>query len=198
MMFAPKLWQVQSKLAGLDPRVGIAALGLSRRYHDSERGPWKPPRSFDGKTERNGEQQREGGWYSSPWRSRAETQPSGGLETPDRPLLSYPTTIFRISPEVTAALKKRLPVVALESTIYTHGFPYPENVALALDLENIVRAHGAIPATIGILNGLARVGLSSHEIKTLASGAGNPETMKVSRRDLPYILGMVGDILFSE
>jgi hypothetical protein len=98
---------------------------------------------------------------------------------------------FKISPEVAQALRESRPVVALETTIYTHGFPYPENVALALDLEKTVRANGAIPATIGVVGGVARVGLTREEIEMLAEGAGKPETMKVSRRDLPYILGMV-------
>lgn len=102
---------------------------------------------------------------------------------------------FRIAQEVFAALKAGNPVVALESTIYTHGFPYPDNISLALDLENIVRSCGAIPATIGILEGVARIGMTEEEIKTLASAAGKPETMKVSRRDLPYILGMVCPVL---
>jgi pseudouridylate synthase / pseudouridine kinase len=83
------------------------------------------------------------------------------------------------------------PVVALETTIYTHGFPYPDNVALALELEDIVRSNGGIPATIGILAGIARIGLSTEELVALTSTAGKPETMKVSRRDLPYIIGMV-------
>jgi pseudouridine-5'-phosphate glycosidase len=99
--------------------------------------------------------------------------------------------IFRRSREIQEAVWERKPVVALESTIYTHGFPYPENVALALDLEEIVRKNGGIPATIGVLDGVVRVGLNSEEIATLASSAGKPETMKVSRRDIPYILGMV-------
>ncbi|TVY34338.1 Pseudouridine-metabolizing bifunctional protein [Lachnellula subtilissima] len=98
--------------------------------------------------------------------------------------------LFHVSPEIRTAINNSRPVVALESTIYTHGFPYPENVALALDLEKIVRKNGGIPATIGVLNGVIRVGLSSEEITTLASSAGKPETMKVSRRDVPYILGM--------
>ncbi|CZR50350.1 related to carbohydrate kinase, contains PfkB domain [Phialocephala subalpina] len=100
------------------------------------------------------------------------------------------TPNFHISDEVYTALKEGRPVVALETTIYTHGFPYPDNVALALDLEKIVREHGAVPATIGILEGVARVGLTDAEITSLASTAGDPTTMKVSRRDLPYILGM--------
>ncbi len=97
---------------------------------------------------------------------------------------------FKVSDEVSYALKNNQPVVALETTIYTHGFPYPDNVALALDLEEIVRQNGAVPATVGILNGVARVGLSSQEIIALASSAGKPETTNVSRRDLPYVLGM--------
>jgi pseudouridine-5'-phosphate glycosidase/pseudouridine kinase len=104
---------------------------------------------------------------------------------------SLKTTALRLSDEVEAAIQSNIPIVALETTIYTHGFPYPDNVALALNLESVVRRNGAIPATIGVLNGVARVGLSSEEITTLASSAGKPETMKVSRRDLPYILGMV-------
>jgi hypothetical protein len=100
-------------------------------------------------------------------------------------------SLIRLSPEVNWALNNRQPVVALETTIYTHGFPYPDNTKLALDLEAIVRRHGAVPATIGILDGVARVGMSPDEIIALTSAAGKPETMKVSRRDLPYILGMV-------
>ena len=99
--------------------------------------------------------------------------------------------VFSTSSEVRKAVRDHQPVVALESTIYTHGFPYPENVSLALDLERIVRDNGAIPATIGVLDGVARVGLTSEEITRLAACAGKEETMKVSRRDLPYILGMV-------
>lgn len=104
----------------------------------------------------------------------------------------FPSSICsKVSDKVRHALNHNRPVVALETTIYTHGFPYPDNVALAVGLEDIVRQNGAIPATIGILNGVARIGLSKDEITELASSAGKPETMKVSRRDLPYILGMV-------
>lgn len=100
-------------------------------------------------------------------------------------------SLFRISPEVYDAIRARRPVVALESTIYTHGFPYPDNAALALSLEAVVRLNGGVPATIGVLNGEARVGLSPDELLELASAAGKPETMKVSRRDLGFITGMV-------
>ena len=71
------------------------------------------------------------------------------------------------------------------------GFPHPENTALATHLESVVRANGAVPATIGILDGVARVGLSAEELIQLTAAAGKPETRKVSRRDLAPILGLV-------
>jgi pseudouridylate synthase / pseudouridine kinase len=71
------------------------------------------------------------------------------------------------------------------------GFPYPENVALSSHLESLVRVNGGIPATIGVLNGVARVGMQPEELIELISQAGRPETMKVSRRDLGYISGLV-------
>jgi pseudouridine-5'-phosphate glycosidase/pseudouridine kinase len=103
----------------------------------------------------------------------------------------FPSSIFSISDEVTDAIQSGKPVVALETTIYTHGFPYPDNVSLATHLESVVRINGGIPATIGILNGVARVGLSQGELVELASAAGKEETMKVSRRDIPFITGLV-------
>ena len=99
---------------------------------------------------------------------------------------------FQLSPEVKEALYSKKPVVALETTIYTHGFPYPDNVALALDLESIVRQNGGVPATIGVLEGVAKVGMTTEELRRITAAAGNPDTMKISRRDLPYILGLVG------
>ena len=99
--------------------------------------------------------------------------------------------IYRIKDEVQDALANKKPVVALETTIYTHGLPYPDNVALAYRLEDIVREHGAVPATVGVVDGIARVGLSKHELTRVAEAAGKPDTLKVSRRDLPYILGLV-------
>lgn len=71
------------------------------------------------------------------------------------------------------------------------GFPRPDNTALATHLESVVRANGGIPATIGVLGGIARVGLSAEELIELTASAGKSTTMKVSRRDLPYILGSV-------
>ncbi|KAH7081848.1 Indigoidine synthase A like protein-domain-containing protein [Paraphoma chrysanthemicola] len=97
---------------------------------------------------------------------------------------------FRVSEEVREALNSKKPVVALETTIYTHGFPYPENVALASLLESVVRTNGGVPATIGILDGVARVGMDPEELIKLASSAGQATTLKLSRRDLSYVGGL--------
>jgi len=71
------------------------------------------------------------------------------------------------------------------------GFPYPDNIVLASHLESVVRLNGGIPATIGVLNGVARIGLESEELIQLCSSAGKADTMKVSTRDLSYICGLV-------
>ena len=71
------------------------------------------------------------------------------------------------------------------------GFPFPANVELALHLQSLVRLHGGIPATIGILNGRAKIGFENDELVELASSAGKPETKKVSTRDLSHICGLV-------
>ncbi|KAG2414245.1 hypothetical protein HFD88_003436 [Aspergillus terreus] len=97
---------------------------------------------------------------------------------------------LKVSEEIRDAVATGKPVVALESTIYTHGFPYPESVALASLLESVVRVNGGVPATIGILNGVARVGLNADEIIELASTAETKSALKVSRRDLGYICGL--------
>lgn len=107
----------------------------------------------------------------------------------------YDPKIFRVSEEVQEAIATGKPVVALETTIYTHGFPYPDNVALATHLESVVRRNGGVPATIGVLDGVARVGLNEEEVIQIASAAGKPETMKVSRRDIPFITGLVSFLL---
>ncbi|KAI9675198.1 MAG: hypothetical protein M1829_003558 [Trizodia sp. TS-e1964] len=102
-----------------------------------------------------------------------------------------PKSPLWISEEIRDAVNSGKPIVALETTIYTHGFPFPENVALASALESIVRDTGAIPATIGILDGIARVGMSSEELIQLTSPASEHDSpMKVSRRDLAYICGL--------
>jgi pseudouridine-5'-phosphate glycosidase/pseudouridine kinase len=104
--------------------------------------------------------------------------------------LSSKSPFLKISEEVQQALHENRPVVALESTIYTHGFPYPENIALASHLESIVRAGGGVPATIGILDGVARVGLTADEVIRLAGASGKPDTLKISRRDLGFACGL--------
>lgn len=101
--------------------------------------------------------------------------------------------IFQASEEVREATLSGKPVVALETTIYTHGFPYPDNVALATHLESVVRRNGGVPATIGILNGVARVGLSEKELTELVDPSTNTELMKISRRDMPFITGLVSN-----
>lgn len=90
-----------------------------------------------------------------------------------------------IKPEVQQALNNKQAVVALESTIISHGMPYPQNVETALAVEAIIREAGAIPATIAILDGRIKVGLSTEEIEQLAKAT---EVIKTSRRDLPYVV----------
>ena len=91
-----------------------------------------------------------------------------------------------LSPEVQAALKEDSPVVALESTIISHGMPYPKNVETALEVEREVKAHGAVPATIAILGGRLKAGLSEAEINYM--GKQGSMVQKASRRDLPVLL----------
>jgi len=90
-----------------------------------------------------------------------------------------------LSKEVKEAMEERKPVVALESTIISHGMPYPENIETAKTLENIIREHGAIPATIAIINGRIKIGLSKEELEFMAT---SKEILKASRRDLPAVL----------
>ena len=93
---------------------------------------------------------------------------------------------LEIGKEVEKALKLGKPVVALESTIISHGMPYPQNVETALNVENIVRENGAVPATIAIINGKLKAGLTPDEIEYL--GKKGREIVKVSRRDIPFIV----------
>ena len=86
-----------------------------------------------------------------------------------------------IHPEVKNALNSKQPIVALESTIISHGMPYPKNIETALMVEDTVRANNAIPATIAIIKGRLKVGLTKKEIEFLAT---NDEVRKISRRDL--------------
>ena len=90
-----------------------------------------------------------------------------------------------LSPEVAAARVAGKPVVALESTIISHGMPYPQNVTMARDVEQVIRDAGAVPATIAIMGGKICIGLSNQQLELLATA---PDAMKVSRRDLPYVV----------
>lgn len=91
----------------------------------------------------------------------------------------------KLSPEVHDALAANRPVVALESTIIAHGMPYPTNVEVALAVESIVRDAGAIPATLAILDGVIRAGLSRDEIEFLGS---NKTVLKAVERDIPMVV----------
>lgn len=101
------------------------------------------------------------------------------------------TPLLSILPEVQEALAAGKPVVALESTIISHGMPYPKNVETALEVEATVRAGGAVPATIAIMNGRCQVGLSADAIEAFGR---EKEVWKVSLRDIPYVLtrGLLG------
>jgi pseudouridine-5'-phosphate glycosidase len=90
-----------------------------------------------------------------------------------------------ISTEVQQALKTGLPIVALESTIISHGMPFPQNLKTALTVEKIIREESAVPATIAILNGRIKIGLSQHELEQFAK---QTSQIKVSRRDLPLVI----------
>lgn len=89
------------------------------------------------------------------------------------------------SPEVAAARAAGKAIVALESTIISHGMPYPQNVQMAREVEQIIRDAGAVPATIAIIDGKICIGLNEQQLELLGT---SPDAMKVSRRDLPFVL----------
>jgi len=90
-----------------------------------------------------------------------------------------------VAPEIGEALARKHPIVALETTLVTHGFTYPANLGIARRMGQTIRDEGATPASIGILEGQARVGLSDDDLTQLAK---DPNAYKVSRRDLPLVL----------
>lgn len=92
---------------------------------------------------------------------------------------------MKINPEVKLALQEGKPVIALESTIISHGMPYPKNVECALQVEKVIRDNGAIPATIGIIEGEPIIGMTPEEIELFGKTKG---IAKVSRRDLPIVV----------
>ena len=96
-----------------------------------------------------------------------------------------------VAPEVAAAVAAGKPVVVLESTIISHGMPYPQNVETALKVEQIIRDNGAVPATIAILGGRLKAGLTAEEIEYL--GKKGQEVIKASRRDLAVLVARKAD-----
>lgn len=104
-------------------------------------------------------------------------------------MTSTPHADLVLTGEVRDALADGRPVVALESTIISHGMPYPQNVAMATEVEDIIREHGAVPATIAVLAGRARVGLSAADLEILAT---SDDVTKASVRDLPYVIARGG------
>ena len=92
---------------------------------------------------------------------------------------------FELSKEVKSALDMGKPLVALESTLISHGFPYPENLKVAREMEEIIRGYGVIPATIAIINGKIKVGLTQNELEFMAT---SKKITKTSRRDLAAII----------
>jgi pseudouridine-5'-phosphate glycosidase len=103
------------------------------------------------------------------------------------PISPEVAALMDLTPEVAAALEAGQPVVALESTIISHGMPYPQNVGMARDVEAIVRDNGATPATIAVLAGRLKVGLSPDELETLAT---DKSVQKISTRDLPVTVAL--------
>ncbi len=99
------------------------------------------------------------------------------------------TLPIHYSPEVTKARRTRTPLVALESTIITHGMPYPDNLTMARQVEAEIRANGATPATIAVLNGTLHVGLTDAELEMLAQAK---DVAKLSRADLPACIAAGG------
>jgi len=93
---------------------------------------------------------------------------------------------LEIASEIEEALQKKQPIVALESTIISHGMPYPQNVETALEVEQTIRRNGAIPATIALMDGKLKVGLTTAELTVLGKKGQN--TTKTSRRDIPFVL----------
>lgn len=100
------------------------------------------------------------------------------------------SSLIHIAPDVRAALDSRQPVVALESTVISHGLPYPHNLELARALEDEVRAAGAVPATIGVARGLPTIGLDDAQLAHFAQAQG---ILKLSRRDIAFAVAMQRD-----
>ncbi len=123
---------------------------------------------------------------------------SASLRCIKRPISSLSAALkesapIDVHPEVQDALAHGRPVVALETTIVTHGMPYPTNRETALSVEGNVRKSGAIPATIGLIEGRVKIGLEPHQLERLADVAKNPTVVKLSRRDLGAAIALKKD-----
>ncbi|MFD8335994.1 pseudouridine-5-phosphate glycosidase [Streptomyces sp. SID8361] len=103
--------------------------------------------------------------------------------------MTTPHPRMALTEEVAEALRDGRPVVALESTIISHGMPYPQNVEMATEVERIIRAEGAVPATIAVLHGTPRAGLDRADLELLAT---SPDVGKVSVRDLAHVIARGG------
>jgi pseudouridylate synthase len=103
--------------------------------------------------------------------------------------VTNPHPSLALTEEVAQALHDGTPVVALESTIISHGMPYPQNVTMATEVEQIIRDGGAVPATIAVLDGRPRIGLGPDDLELLAT---SPDVAKTSVRDLPYVIARRG------
>lgn len=95
------------------------------------------------------------------------------------------TNFFDYTPEVAKAIHEKTPVLALESTLITHGLPYPENIETAKAIEDLVREQGVTPATIAVLAGKIKIGLTEDELELLVK---DDRVVKASKRDLPYLI----------
>jgi pseudouridine-5'-phosphate glycosidase len=124
-------------------------------------------------------------------RANVHRNPTAGFATRfgdlfKRDAIDAPKGSVVLAPDVADALRRGSPVVALESTIISHGMPYPDNLTMAREVEAIVREHGATPATIAIIDGVPRVGLTDDQLVQLASLG--PSALKVSRRDVAHCI----------
>ena len=122
---------------------------------------------------------------SAPFTSRTVS-----LESTSAPFTAASSSLV-LSPEVQDALRTGRPVVALESTIVSHGMPYPQNLHTAQEVEQVVRSNGAVPATIAILSGVPHIGLTSEQLERIARGGAS--VIKTSRRDLPAVMSLRKD-----
>jgi len=117
-------------------------------------------------------------------------KPPTGIVIPNRRTITIASnnSYFKVQDNVKDALAEGKPVCALESTIVAHGMPYPENLELAREVEQILETKGVVPATIAVLDGVCRVGLSQDELKDLAKAGEEGRAQKCSTRDLPMIM----------